>query len=84
MAQDIVGSGEFAANVMNPAQSAFVNALYEGALGRGGGPNDSGAQGWVGALNSGASQASIAIGITQSPEATGNLAAKIETGFHIA
>jgi hypothetical protein len=52
-----------------------VSELYEGALGRA--PDAGGLGYWVGALDHGASRADIAVGISESPEATAHLASQI-------
>ena len=82
VAQDIVGSAEFQQNVTTPGQAAFVNALYQGALG--GNADAGGLQANENALNGGATLASVALGVTQGAQAPGHLAPKIEIGFHIS
>ena len=85
--QDIVASQEFANNVTTPSQAAFVNAIYEGALGRS--ADTPGLQGWEAILSNGGSTGgitaatSVAVGIAESTEAQNHLAPRIETGFHV-
>ncbi len=66
VANDLATSPEFIQDYGSLSDSAFVNQLYENALGR---PADAaGAQLWEGALGSGASRGSVLVGITQSQE----------------
>jgi hypothetical protein len=61
----IVGSLEAA----NKANSEFVDSLYNNALGRDANQDAVGKAGWMAALEHGATQAEVAIGIVGSPEA---------------
>jgi phospholipase/lecithinase/hemolysin len=66
VANDLATSPEFIQDYGSLSDAAFVNQLYENALGR---PADAaGAQLWEGALGSGASRGSVLVGITQSQE----------------
>jgi hypothetical protein len=59
--------------------SAFVEVLYQGALGR---PADgAGLQYWQGLLDSGVSRPIVAVGIAQSPDAQQHLASQIHTAW---
>jgi VCBS repeat-containing protein len=60
------------------SNSQFVDLLYQNALGR---TADSSAQAWVEALDNGASQATVVLGIAGSNEAHSHLAPLIENGF---
>lgn len=77
IANIFLGSNEFQAASGNLTNTQFVQSLYAGALGR---TTDAGAQGWVTALNAGATRSSIALGISESQEAMIHLAANVEIG----
>lgn len=66
IAKSFLASPEYAADHGNPSNTEFVTQLYEGALGRE--PEAAGLNSWVAALDQGASRASIALGISESPE----------------
>ena len=61
--------------------TAFVQALYEGALGRS--ADATGLQSWTDALTHGASRADVAVGIAESPEAHVHLTSVIENGWRL-
>jgi phospholipase/lecithinase/hemolysin len=66
VANDLTTSPEFIQDYGSLSNSAFVNQLYENALGR---PADAaGAQYWDAALASGASRGSVVVGIGESQE----------------
>ncbi|WP_132256408.1 DUF4214 domain-containing protein, partial [Methylobacterium segetis] len=81
MAQAFLGSGEYEAKHGGLSDSAFVDLLYQNALGRH--AEAGGLAGWTGALAHGASRAEIALGIAQSEEAHQHLAPHIEQGWHL-
>ena len=83
IASSFISSSEFAAAHPNQTNDQFVQILYQGALGRSS-AGDPGAQGWVQALNGGATKASVALGIAESPEAVTHLSSQIETGYKLA
>jgi probable HAF family extracellular repeat protein len=81
--QMVVGSAEFQSSIAQPANVAFVGTLYEQALGRA--PDPQGSAGWTGAINANLlNNASVAVGIAESPEAQQFLAPRIENGWHLA
>ncbi|SED63446.1 protein of unknown function [Rhizobiales bacterium GAS188] len=82
IAADFLNSAEYAQNFGTPDNTQFVNALYEGALGRSIDPL--GGQYWINSLNQGASRASVAVNIAESPEAMSHLSSQIESGFKLA
>jgi hypothetical protein len=67
VAQDIVASPEFAADHAGQTATALITSFYEDGLGRQ--PDAAGLQANLGALQSGASEAQILLGIATSPEA---------------
>jgi hypothetical protein len=64
------------------SDSAFVDSLYENALGRHADP--AGLQTFTTALAHATSRADVALAIAQSPEAHQHLASQIEQGWHVA
>ena len=67
VAATMLNSQEFRQQHGSLASSAFVDLLYQGALGRS--ADSSGLQFWQGLLDTGVSRASVAVGIAQSPDA---------------
>ncbi|MER2267327.1 Ig-like domain-containing protein [Methylobacterium oxalidis] len=82
MAQAFLGSGEFQAKHAGLSDAAFVDMLYENALGRH--AETAGLANWTSALGHGATRAEVALGIAQSEEAHHHLAGHIEQGWHLA
>lgn len=82
LAQAFVNSPEFAATHGTLDDRHFVQSLYSGALGRRADPG--GLSTYTGLLASGASRASVAVMIAESPEARGHLLSSIEQGFRLA
>jgi hypothetical protein len=66
VANAIASSPEFIQDYGSLSDSAFVNQLYENALGRA--PEQGGAQYWNSLLASGTSRGAVAVGIAESPE----------------
>ncbi|SEC97374.1 protein of unknown function [Rhizobiales bacterium GAS191] len=81
IASDFLNSAEYTQSFGTPNNTQFVNALYEGALGRS--PDPMGGQYWINSLDQGASRASVAVNIAESPEAMSHLSSQIEAGFKI-
>ncbi|GAA0270216.1 hypothetical protein LNAOJCKE_5720 [Methylorubrum aminovorans] len=81
LAQSFLDSAEYASTHANLTDAAFVQALYEGALGRS--ADAARLQGWTDALTHGATRADVAVGIAESPEAHVHLASVIENGWHL-
>ncbi|KAB1079444.1 DUF4214 domain-containing protein [Methylobacterium soli] len=79
--QGVLNSPEYAAKFADLSDAAFIEALYDGALGRA--PDAVGAQSWLAALTQGTSRAEVAVGITQSAEAQQHLLPQIEMGWHL-
>jgi ELWxxDGT repeat protein len=69
VAQALVSSAEFLQDYGKLSPTDFVTALYRNTLHRA--PDTAGLQGWVGALTSGASEASVVIGFADSLEYRG-------------
>ena len=82
LAQAFISSPEFAATHGTLGDRHFVQDLYSGALGRQADPG--GLSTYTGLLASGASRASVAVMIAESPEARGHLVSSIEQGFRLA
>jgi VCBS repeat-containing protein len=82
IAQAMLNSGEYAAKFGAMTDTAFIDALYQAALGRT--PEAAGLQGWSQALASGMSRADVALGIASSPEAENHHHGAIEAGWHLA
>jgi hypothetical protein len=72
VAQAFVDSPEFQQLYGSLPLSDFIAALYRNALGRDPSPTES--QGWVDALNAGASEASVVVGFSDSIESRGHTA----------
>jgi YVTN family beta-propeller protein len=83
IATDLIASPEFKADYGTPSNAQFVEALFEGAFGRSA-AGDPSAQHDIHALNKGASDASMAVRVAESPEAVTHLSSQIETGFKLA
>jgi hypothetical protein len=82
IAQAFISSSEHAKVHGQDSDQQFVQSLYQDALGR---PADAGGlASWEAQLSQGASRASVAVGIAESPEAQGHLAANIEVGWKLA
>ncbi|MEA1832368.1 DUF4214 domain-containing protein [Methylobacterium durans] len=80
-AQSFIGSTEHQVKYASLTDAAFVDTLYQNALGR---QADTGGHDyWAGILAQGGSRASVAVGITQSDEAHQHLLSFIETGWHL-
>jgi hypothetical protein len=81
IAQDFISSSEYQHLHGPQTDQQFVDALYQGALGR---PADAGGEAaWVSQLSHGATRADVALGIAESPEAQAHLAPVIENGFRL-
>jgi hypothetical protein len=81
IAQDFIGSPEYQHLHGTQTDQQFVDALYQGALGRA--PDAAGEQGWLNGLSLGTSRPDVALGIAESSEAQLHLAANIENGFKL-
>jgi matrixin/uncharacterized protein DUF4214 len=81
VAQAFLDSAEFQLKNVAPSNAAFVDELYVNAMGRHAEPG--GLQYWQDALAHGASQADVALGIAENPEAHQHLASSIEAGWHL-
>ncbi|WP_406857049.1 DUF4214 domain-containing protein [Alsobacter sp. KACC 23698] len=79
VAATMLNSQEFHQQHGSMASSAFVDLLYQGALGRS--ADGSGLHFWQGLLDSGVSRASVAVGIAQSADAQQHLASQIHTAW---
>lgn len=90
LANAFVNSAEFQAHfgLQNgganggPSDAAFVDNLYENALGRH--ADSAGLQGWTDALAHGTSRADVAVAIAEGTEAQQHLAAQIQQSYHVA
>ena len=71
LAQDMVGSAEYQALHAGQDATQLVTAFYQDGLGRA--PDAAGLQGWVDALQSGTSQASVLLACATSAEAAAHL-----------
>jgi hypothetical protein len=80
--KDILQSSEYVALHGSQNNAQFVEALFEGAFGRGEGAH--GADGYLHLLNTGTSRAAVALSIVRNPEAVAHLNPSIESGFHVA
>ncbi|WP_162239974.1 DUF4214 domain-containing protein [Methylobacterium sp. Leaf99] len=78
----ILTSTEYAGRIPSGSDLAFVNGLYQGALGRS--PEAGGAEFYIDQLAHGVSRATVALEIAQSPEAQIHLVGLIEGGFQLA
>lgn len=82
VAGTLISSVEFgAAHGSQQTDEAFVQDLYQNALGRT--AEGAGAQSWLDALTHGATRADVAVGIAESAEAVLHLAGRIEAGWHL-
>ena len=79
IAQDFVGSAEFAGKYGGLSNSALVNQLYENGLGRAADP--AGLSFWTNQLNAGGSAAGVALGIADSLEARLDTASATHDGW---
>ena len=82
IAQDFISSPEYQQVHGARNDQQFVDALYEGALGRPAEP--AGEQAWETALSQGTPRAAVALGIAESTEAQFHLAPNIEGGYKLA
>ena len=80
LVSDALASPEYHATYGTPTNAQFITELYQNTVGR---APDAG-QGWTAMLDAGASRASVAVQIIQSPEARTDLAPSIEAGFRVA
>jgi hypothetical protein len=81
VAQDFLSSIEYQDSHAGMTNAQFVDSLYLDALGRHADP--SGMQGWTNALAAGMSQATIALGIAESPESQMHNLWHIEAGWQL-
>lgn len=81
LAQTFLNSMEYGSKFGVQTNDQFVAALYDHAVGH---DPDAGGAFWVNALNSSATRADVAVGITQSAEAQAYLSLPIEQGWLIA
>ncbi|MDR7038072.1 peptidoglycan/xylan/chitin deacetylase (PgdA/CDA1 family) [Methylobacterium sp. BE186] len=80
-AQGMLTSNEYQQKYASLTDAAFVDTLYQNALGR---QADTGGHDyWTGLLAQGNTRAAIAVGIAQSDEAHQHLMSFIETGWHL-
>ena len=82
IASKFIHSAEYTGLHGSQSNAQFVEALFESAFGHAEGVG--GAQGYLHELNTGASRATVALSLLNSPEAVGHLSPNIETGFHVA
>jgi hypothetical protein len=75
LANQIASSAEFQADHAGQSATAYVTSLYQDGLGRA--PDPSGLQNWVGAMQNGASQASVLLGIATSAEGQTHLSPSV-------
>ncbi|MCJ2074778.1 DUF4214 domain-containing protein [Methylobacterium sp. E-016] len=80
-ATTILNSTEYAGRNPSGSDLAFVNGLYQGALGRS--PEAGGAAFYIDQLAHGVTRATVALEIAQSPEAQVHLVGVIEGGFQL-
>jgi hypothetical protein len=81
IAQSFLDSAEFQTSHAGLSDAAYVDGLYEGALGRH--ADTAALQNWTSVLARGASRADVAVGIAESEEAQIHLVGQIETGWHL-
>ncbi|MER2265838.1 DUF4214 domain-containing protein [Methylobacterium oxalidis] len=81
-AQWFLNSAEYQAKYPNLNDAAFVETIYQNALGRS--AEASGLQHWTSALSGGATRAEVASGIAESTEAQQYLSPWIEAGWSLA
>lgn len=81
LAASFIASPEFQSRFggAGVSNAAFVDQLYQNVLGRAGDP--AGRDGWVGALNNGASRADVLVGFSESPENKAGTAALVQAGI---
>ncbi|GJE46219.1 hypothetical protein AEGHOMDF_5419 [Methylobacterium soli] len=82
LAQGFLSTPENQAKYGSLANSAYVDALYENALGRH--ADADGLQFWTARLNSGTSRADLAVQLSDSAEAHTTHLSQIEQGWHLA
>ncbi|MER2265082.1 DUF4214 domain-containing protein [Methylobacterium oxalidis] len=80
-AQGFLNSAEYQAKYASLSEAAFVETLYQNALGRNAEP--AGLQSWTAALARGATRAEVAVGIADSAEAQQHLVPWIEAGWNL-
>ena len=82
-ANSMLNSPEYISRFGSLNDAAYVEHVYEGALGRS--ATDPGASNWIAALTAHTlTRAEVAVGIAESPEAKAHLTASIETGYFLA
>ena len=81
-ATTILNSTEYAGRNPSGSDLAFVNGLYQGALGRA--PEAGGAAFYIDQLAHGVSRATVTLEIAQSPEAQIHLVGVIEGGYQLS
>jgi Domain of unknown function (DUF4214) len=81
VAAGFVGSTEFQTDYGALSNTAFVTLLYENVLHRA--PDAAGLSNWVSEMNSGASQAQVVLGFSQSQEDINDLAAPVQQGLWV-
>ena len=82
IAQQFLTSAEGQAKAAEVSDAVFIGHLYDNALGR---PADANSlQGWLNALQHGASRADVAVQISESPEAQIYLVGQIENGWQLS
>ncbi|MBX6744573.1 MAG: DUF4214 domain-containing protein, partial [Acetobacteraceae bacterium] len=78
VAQAFLDSPEYGERFGSPSDTAFVDALYAGALGR---PADTtGLEGWTEALAHGTTRAEVGLGLAASPAAVKHTPPPLEAG----
>ena len=80
LVSNALASPEYRASFGTPSNAQFVAELYQNTVNRTPDPG----QGWTALLDAGASRASVALQIIQSPEARTDMAPRIELGFRVA
>jgi hypothetical protein len=81
VANAFAASAEFQATYGNLDNAAFVDQLYLNVLDRE--ADDAGAQGWVNALNGGASRGSVMVGFSESAEHVALTSAAVNDGIWV-
>ena len=82
VAEAVLGSGEYAAKHESLSDTAYIDELYMGALGRH--AEAGGVSAWMDALAHGVSRADVALSIAESEEAHHHNLARIEDGWHLS
>jgi VCBS repeat-containing protein len=82
VANDMLASSQYLNAHAGQTDTAFIESLYSNALGRQ--ADQAGLTAWTNALANGTSHATVAIDISESPEAQHHLVGQIETGFHLS